>query len=102
MARDNRNATYENAKLLSSEPYPLVMDAPLSTFDKRRIKTVCESLPNTADQVIIFIKDTDGELAEEYMGDKIGSRHYFDKKNEFETNFWCKEEEEMFDKQYRF
>ena len=85
MARDNRNATYENAKLLSSEPYPLVMDAPLSTFDKRRIKTVCESLPNTADQVIIFIKDTDGELAEEYMGDKIGSRHYFDKKNEFET-----------------
>lgn len=85
MARDNRNATDENAKLLSSEPYPLVMDAPLSAFDKRRIKTVCESLPNTAEQVIIFIKDTDGELAEEYMGDKIGSLHHFDKKNEFET-----------------
>ena len=85
MARDNRNATDENAKLLSSEPYPLVMDAPLSAFDKRRIKTVCEALPNTAEQVIIFIKDTDGELAEEYMGDKIGCRHSFDKKNEFET-----------------
>jgi DNA sulfur modification protein DndD len=85
MARENRNATDENAKLLSSEPYPLVMDAPLSAFDKRRIKTVCEALPNTAEQVIIFIKDTDGELAEEYMGDKIGCRHYFDKKNEFET-----------------
>lgn len=85
MARENRNANDEDAKLLSSEPYPLVMDAPLSAFDKRRIKTVCESLPNTAEQVIIFIKDTDGELAEEYMGDKIGSRHHFDKKNEFET-----------------
>lgn len=85
MARENRNATDENSKLLSSEPYPLVMDAPLSAFDKRRIKTVCESLPNIAEQVIIFIKDTDGELAEEYMGDKIGSRHYFDKRNEFET-----------------
>lgn len=85
MARDNRNATDENAKLLSSEPYPLVMDAPLSAFDKRRIKTVCEALPNTAEQVIIFIKDTDGNLAEEYMGDKIGCRHSFDKKNEFET-----------------
>jgi len=85
MARENRNATDEDAKLLSSEPYPLVMDAPLSAFDKRRIKTVCESLPNSAEQVIIFIKDTDGELAEEYMGDKIGSRHHFDKKNEFET-----------------
>ena len=85
MARDNRNASDDDAKLLSSEPYPLVMDAPLSAFDKRRIKTVCEALPNTAEQVIIFIKDTDGELAEEYMGDKIGCRHYFDKKNEFET-----------------
>ena len=85
MARDNRNATDEDAKLLSSEPYPLVMDAPLSSFDKRRIKTVCEALPETAEQVIIFIKDTDGDLAEKYMGDKIGSRHHFEKKNEFET-----------------
>lgn len=85
MARDNRNATDEDAQLLSSEPYPLVMDAPLSAFDKRRIKTVCEALPETAEQVIIFIKDTDGELAEDYMGAKIGSRHHFDKKNEFET-----------------
>lgn len=85
MARENRNATDENAKLLSAEPYPLVMDAPLSAFDKRRIKTVCTALPETAEQVIIFIKDTDGELAEEYMGDRIGSRHRFEKKNEFET-----------------
>lgn len=85
MARENRNASDDDAKLLSSEPYPLVMDAPLSAFDKRRIKTVCEALPRTAEQVIIFIKDTDGDLAEDYMGDKIGSRHRFDKLNEFET-----------------
>ena len=85
MARENRNASDADAKLLSSEPYPLVMDAPLSAFDKRRIKTVCEALPETAEQVIIFIKDTDGELAEDYMGNRIGSRHLFDKKNEFET-----------------
>jgi len=85
MARENRNADDEDAQLLSSEPYPLVMDAPLSSFDKRRIKTVCQALPNTAEQVIIFIKDTDGELAEEQLGDKIGCRHYFEKKNEIET-----------------
>lgn len=85
MARENRNANDDDAKLLSSEPYPLVMDAPLSAFDKRRIKTVCEALPETADQVIIFIKDTDGELAEDYMSDRVGSRHQFNKKNEFET-----------------
>lgn len=86
LARENRNNLDENAKLLTSEPYPLVMDAPLSTFDKRRIKTVCTALPNVAEQVIIFIKDTDGTLAEEYMGDKIGCKHYFEKKNEFETS----------------
>ncbi len=85
LARENRNATNESEKLLASEPYPLVMDAPLSAFDKRRIKTVCTALPEVAEQVIIFIKDTDGDLAEEYMGDKIGSRHRFDKLNEFET-----------------
>ncbi|WP_418790945.1 AAA family ATPase [Phosphitispora sp. TUW77] len=85
MARENRNASDEDSKLLTSEPYPLVMDAPLSAFDKRRIKTVCDALPETAEQVIIFIKDTDGELAEEYMGSRIGTRHRFEKKNEFET-----------------
>lgn len=85
MARDNRNATNEDDKLLSSEPYPLVMDAPLSAFDKRRIKTVCTALPEVAEQVVIFIKDTDGDLAEEHMGDRIGSRHRFEKLNEFET-----------------
>ncbi len=86
MARENRVSTDDDAKLLSSEPYPLVMDAPLSAFDKRRIKTVCTALPEVAEQVIIFIKDTDGDLAEQHMGDKIGSRHRFEKMNEFETH----------------
>ena len=85
LARENRNSSREDAELLSSEPYPLVMDAPLSAFDKKRIKTICESIPETAEQVVIFIKDTDGELAEKYMGDRIGERRRFDKKNEFET-----------------
>ena len=82
MARESQQP--ENAMLVS-EPYPLVMDAPLSAFDKTRIQTVCSVLPNVAEQVIIFIKDTDGELAEEYLSDRIGSRAEFDKHNEFET-----------------
>ena len=83
MARQSQNPENE---MLVSEPYPLVMDAPLSAFDKTRIRTVCDALPKVAEQVIIFIKDTDGELAETYMGDKVGRRFEFDKKNEFETN----------------
>ncbi|HAE91822.1 MAG TPA: ABC transporter ATP-binding protein, partial [Tissierella sp.] len=82
MARQSKNPENE---MLVSEPYPLVMAAPLSSFDKTRIKTVCDALPKVAEQVIIFIKDTDGEIAEEYMGNKVGKRYSFDKKNEFET-----------------
>lgn len=82
LARENNS---EENTMLMTEAYPLVMDAPLSAFDKTRIKTVCEALPKVAEQVIIFIKDTDGEIAEANMGNKVGMRYQFDKKNEFET-----------------
>ena len=84
MAKENRIGGAEDSQI-TSEPYPLVMDAPLSALDKRRIKTVCETIPETAEQVIIFIKDTDGELAEKYIGDKIGRKLKFEKIDEFET-----------------
>jgi len=82
MARENQK---ENGDDAYSEPYPLVMDAPLSAFDKRRIKAICSSIPETAEQVIIFIKDTDGELAEEHLGERVSKRHYFEKLDEFNT-----------------
>ncbi len=75
----------QNDEVLSTEAYPLVMDAPLSAFDKTRIQTVCDTLPNIAEQVIIFIKDTDGEIAETYLSSKIGKSYLFEKKNEFES-----------------
>ena len=83
MARENQ---IENGDEAYSEPYPLVMDAPLSAFDKRRIKAICSAIPETAEQVIIFIKDTDGELAEEHLGTKVMTRHYFEKIDEFHTH----------------
>lgn len=70
---------------LTSEPYPLVMDAPLSAFDKTRIKTVCDVLPGIAEQIILFIKDTDGDIARSYMEHKIGQRYVLDKHNELES-----------------
>lgn len=82
MARDNQASGGDNTY---SEPYPLVMDAPLSAFDKTRIQAVCEAIPETAEQVIIFIKDTDGELAERHLGAKVSERHSFEKIDEFHT-----------------
>ena len=38
----------------------------------RRIKNVCDVIPNIARQVIIFIKDTDGNIAKSEMQNKIG------------------------------
>lgn len=80
-----RNSQQVKDVMLVAEPYPLVMDAPLSSFDKTRIQTVCEVLPSVAEQVIVFIKDTDGDIAETYLGVKVGQRYVFDKHNEFET-----------------
>ena len=82
MARENENS---GNKLLVTEAYPLVMDAPLSAFDKTRIQTICEVLPKIAEQVIIFINDKDGEVAEANMKEKIGKKYTFRKENEFET-----------------
>ena len=82
MARENQDG---GSKLLVTEAYPLVMDAPLSAFDKTRIQTICEVLPNIAEQVIVFINDKDGEVAEKNMQDKIGAKFGFKKINEFET-----------------
>ena len=82
MAKENQRAAGD---VSYAEPYPLVMDAPLSAFDKRRIKAVCNAIPETAEQVIIFIKDTDGELAEEHLGTKVKTRHYLEKIDEFHT-----------------
>lgn len=48
------------------------MDAPLSSFDQRRIKNICEVIPSIARQVIIFIKDSDGNIAKKEMNNKIG------------------------------
>ena len=83
MSRENRLSSVDHD--LSSDIYPLVMDAPLSKFDKKHIKSVCETIPHLTEQVIIFIKDTDGDLAYEYMSEKIGKSHRIRKISETET-----------------
>jgi DNA sulfur modification protein DndD len=81
MAREAADNQDEH-KLLVSEPYPLVMDAPLSAFDKTRIQNVCDVLPKIAEQVIIFIKDADGEIAQEHLGNRVGKQLTFHAAND--------------------
>lgn len=72
MAKEKVEKKDGNIAVNTSGEYPLVMDAPLSSFDKKRIKNICEVIPGIAKQVIIFIKDTDGDIAEQYMMNRVG------------------------------
>ena len=69
---DDKN---DNILYNTKESYPLVMDAPLSSFDKTRIANICQSLPDIAEQFILFIKDTDGDIAEKHLANRIGARY---------------------------
>lgn len=82
LAKENMN---EEKEEIYTQAYPLVMDAPLSVFDKTVIKNICDLIPNIAEQVIIFIKDVDGEIAERYMQEKIGMKAKLIKINEHHT-----------------
>jgi len=74
MAKRGETNFGEEGNHIDAEGYPLVMDAPLSAFDKRRINNICKTIPRIAEQVIMFIKDTDGDVAEEKMGSSIGTK----------------------------
>jgi len=76
MAKENKKEKKEDSIYYDeSEGYPLIMDAPLSAFDKKRIKNICETLPDIAQQIIFFIKDTDGKVAQTYLQDRIGTEY---------------------------
>lgn len=47
---------------VEQEYYPLVMDAPLSTIDTEYIGKICNTLPDVAEQVIIFLNKKDSEI----------------------------------------
>lgn len=67
---------------LSSEPYPLVMDAPFSNADEKHVSNISRVLPEVAEQVIMFIMSKDWSFAEVVMGHSVGKKYYLDKKSE--------------------
>ena len=70
---------------LTVEPYPLVMDAPSSSFDITRIESFCEIMPKIAEQVIFFIKDTDGLYVKKNLESIIGKEYRFIKETKYST-----------------
>ena len=84
MGKQNQNSEAEFDD--NSEPYPLVLDAPSSNLDIKRIKDFCNFIPSLAEQTIILIKDTDGKYVENELKNKIGKRYKLNKMSDWETN----------------
>lgn len=61
----------------AAEPYPLVLDAPLSAFDTGKTEELCHILPGLAEQIIILSKDTEGEIIKRQMQEHIGRLYTF-------------------------
>lgn len=70
---------------LSSEPYPLVMDAPFSNADERHTANISQVLPEVAEQVIMFVMQKDWNYAEPKMGSKVGKQYHLEKQTETYT-----------------
>lgn len=75
----------ENGINLSSEPYPLVMDAPFSNADETHTANISKVLPEIAEQVIMFVMQKDWNYAEPVMNDKVGQKYHLNKISETYT-----------------
>ena len=75
----------ENGINLSSEPYPLVMDAPFSNADETHTANISKVLPQIAEQVIMFVMQKDWNYAEPVMSDRVGRRYHLNKISETYT-----------------
>lgn len=67
---------------LSSEPYPLVMDAPFSNADETHTSNISKMLPEVAEQVIMFVMQKDWRYAEPVIADRVGSSYRLSKHSE--------------------
>ena len=66
----------------STEPYPVVMDAPFSNADEIHIANISKVLPQVAEQVILIVMKKDWEHAKPMMNDKVGMIYEIEKHSE--------------------
>lgn len=67
---------------LSSEPYPLIMDAPFSNADEIHTASISRVLPDIAEQVIMFVMQKDWNYAEPVMSKRVGKQYHLNKFSE--------------------
>ena len=70
----------------SSEPYPIVMDAPFSNADEKHIANISRVLPQVAEQVILVVMNKDWEFAQPDMSEKVGMIYQIVKHSEIKSS----------------
>lgn len=70
----------------SSEPYPIVMDAPFSNADDKHIANISKVLPQVAEQVILVVMNKDWEYAQPNMNNKVGMLYQIEKHSEIRSS----------------
>ena len=70
----------------SSEPYPIVMDAPFSNADEKHIANISKVLPQVAEQVILVVMNKDWEYAHANMSNKVGIIYQIEKHSEVNSS----------------
>lgn len=74
--------SFKDAPNLSTEPYPLIMDAPFSNADETHTANISKVLPEIAEQVIMFVMQKDWSHAERVMIDHVGKKYQLKKISE--------------------
>lgn len=67
---------------ISSESYPLVMDAPFSNADEKHTAGISKVLPQIAEQIIMFVMQKDWKYAEPVIKMRLGQKYCLKKISE--------------------
>jgi len=85
LAKEQTPGKDANNIQLSSEPYPLIMDAPFSNADEVHTANISSVLPRIAEQVIMFVMRKDWRYAEPQMAQRVGRMYELNKHSETHT-----------------
>ena len=81
MAKDK---ILDDQEMKLGQVYPLVMDAPFSNLDETHINNICNILPDTANQVIIAVKDIDWKYASVNLSKYVGKSYVIEKDHDMD------------------
>ena len=82
LARQKAQQKNDDGTEYSTEPYPLVMDAPFSSTDEMHIERISKVIPQVAEQVIFVVMEKDWIHAKSVLDGRVGTTYKIEKHSE--------------------